>query len=99
MLPGQGFFNSLIYFHSPMKQPRQSAEEQTRSSSDFTLPFRQWGSFRLSFSRRRSSAIADPIAAVVARAIQEEEPQDPQKEDPGTEQIDRNEATEGSRIL
>jgi hypothetical protein len=24
MLPAQGFFNSLIYFYSPMKQPRKS---------------------------------------------------------------------------
>jgi hypothetical protein len=37
--------------------------------------------------------------AVVARAIQDEEPQDSQKENAVVDKIDKNEATEGSRIL
>jgi hypothetical protein len=31
MLPAQGFFNSLIYFYSPMKQPRKSFVRSTLS--------------------------------------------------------------------
>jgi hypothetical protein len=31
MLPAQGFFNSLIYFYSPMKQPRRSAVQSSLS--------------------------------------------------------------------
>ena len=101
MLPTQGFFNALIYFRSTTKQPRRSitADQKTRSSSDFTPLCRQWGSLRRVFSSRRLSASADPTAAVVARVIQEEELQDSKEEDPVAEQIDRNEATEGSRIL
>jgi hypothetical protein len=41
----------------------------------------------------------DPLAAVVARMTQEEESQDPHNEDPVMEHIDRDGATEGSRIL
>jgi hypothetical protein len=80
-----------------MKQSRRRTVEQSRSSSDFT-PVRLWGSFRRSLSKRCSSAITDPMA-VVARVIQDEEPQDPQKENAVIDEIDRNEATEGSRIL
>jgi hypothetical protein len=31
MLPAQGLFNSLIYFYSPMKQPRRSAVQSSLS--------------------------------------------------------------------
>jgi hypothetical protein len=61
-------------------------------------PFRQLGIFRRTLSKKRSSAITDPMA-VVARAIQDEEPQDSQKENAVVDKIDKNEATEGSRIL
>jgi hypothetical protein len=99
IIPTQGFFNALIYFHS-RKQPRQSTLEQTRSSSEFAPPFRQWGSLRFLFSRKRTAASADPITSVVARVVQEEELHDLEEEKPVVEQIDRNNgATEGSRIL
>jgi hypothetical protein len=81
-----------------MKQPRRSTVEQSRSSSDFTSPLRLWGSFRRSFSKVRSSVIADPMA-VAARAIQEKKPHYPQEENTAIKKIERNEATEGSRIL
>jgi hypothetical protein len=61
-------------------------------------PFRQLGIFRRTLSKKRSSAITDPMA-FVARAIQDEEPQDSQKENAVVDKIDKNEATEGSRIL
>jgi hypothetical protein len=61
-------------------------------------PIRIWGIFRRSLSKRRSAAITDPMADVT-RAIQDEEPQDLQKENAGVDKISRNEATEGSRIL
>jgi hypothetical protein len=41
MLPAQGFFNSLIYFYSPMKQRRRSAVRSSLSrkrSSATNLP-------------------------------------------------------------
>jgi hypothetical protein len=98
-LPTQGFFNALIYFRNTTKQARRTVEQESRSSSDFTPPCRYWGSFRRVFTSRRSSASADPIAPSVAGAIQEQALQDSKKEDPGVEQSDRNEATEGSRIL
>jgi hypothetical protein len=83
-----------------MKQPQQiNTTEQLRSSSGFAPSFRQWGSRRLSFSSRRTSASADPIEAVVARVIHEEVLQDSDEVDPAVEQIDtRNGATAGSRI-
>jgi hypothetical protein len=94
IIPTQGFFNALIYFHS-MTQPR--AVEQTHSSSAFAPPYRQWESFRFLFSRR--SALS-AIAAVVARVIQAEELQDSEEEDPVGDEIDRRNgaATAGSRI-
>jgi hypothetical protein len=82
-----------------MKQPQQtSTTEQPRSSS--RTSFRRLGSHQLSFSSRRTSASADPIAAVVARVIHEEELQDSDEVDPAVvEQIvTRNGATAGSRI-
>jgi hypothetical protein len=91
MVPTQGVFNALIYFRLfPTKQ---------RSSSFCVPPFRQWGSFRGSLSRRRSAASNDPIETDVARAAQEEDLQDSEEEIPVVEQTARNGATEGSRIL
>jgi hypothetical protein len=42
---------------------------------------------------------ADSLAVVVAHVTQDQESQDPQNEDPVMERIDRNGATEGSRIF
>jgi hypothetical protein len=80
-----------------MKQPRRSTE-RSRSSSDFTPRLRLWGQFRHSFSKGRSSAVADPMA-VVARAIQEQEPQNPQRENDAIMESERHETNEGSRTL
>jgi hypothetical protein len=100
ILPAQGFFNALIYFRSTTKQPRRgSSAEQSRSSSFFSPSLQQWKSFRRSFSKRRSTVSADPLAAaVVVRAAQEEDLQDLEAEQPIEEKVDRNGATEGSRI-
>jgi hypothetical protein len=74
LLPTQGFFNALIYFYSPMQLPRQRTIEPTHACSsgftDFTPPI------------RRSAASADPKAAIVENALQEEELQDSGDEDP-----------------
>jgi hypothetical protein len=92
----------LIYFHVTTKQQTRRGsipERTTGSSTDSTPPFRQWGSFRRSFSRLRSSAAStDPITTVVARAAQEEELQVFEEEKPVLEQIDRDEASEESPI-
>jgi hypothetical protein len=105
ILPTQGLFNALIYFHVTTKQQTRRAsantsEQTNRSSSFFALPpFRQWWSFRWSLSRQRSSAASpDPIATVVARAVQEEELQDFEEEEAVLEQPDRNGASEESPI-
>jgi hypothetical protein len=101
MFPSQGFFNAWIYFDSTMRKPRRSTitieQTTTRFSSFFTPAFRKSGSFRRLFSRRRSTVIAGPIVpvAVVACVTQEVEV----KEDPDVEQIERNGATEESRML
>jgi hypothetical protein len=101
MLPAQGFLNALIYFHSNTKQPRlnSTTEQALHSSVLFVPPFRRWVRVPCSFSRRRSTASADPIATVVPIAAQEEDLQDLEKKDPVLEQIDRNEAIVGSGIL
>jgi hypothetical protein len=71
----------------------------SRSSTDSAKALQQWGCLRDLLSRRRSAASADPIATVVARVAQEEELQDSEEENGDVEQIGRNGATEGSRIL
>jgi hypothetical protein len=99
MLPAQGFFNALVYFYST-KQPRPSStvEQRTHSSALFAPPFRRWVRVLCSFSKRRSTASADPIASVASVTVQEEELQDLEKKDPVLEQIDRNETIAGSGI-
>jgi hypothetical protein len=101
MLPSQGFFNALIYFYTTMKQPRRSSStaEQSRSSFFSSPNLQQWGCFRRSFSKRRSTVCADPLAAVVIRAVQEEDLHDLEAEQPVEEKVDRNGATEESQIL
>jgi hypothetical protein len=85
LLPTQGFFNALIYFYSPMKQPRPRIVEPTHACSsgvtDFTPP------------KRHSTASDDPLAAVAERELQ-----DYGDEDIAVEQIDRNGASGISRI-
>jgi hypothetical protein len=106
ILPTQGFFNALIYFHVAMRKPRrvstpETSEHTNPSFTDPAPPFRQWENFRRSFSRRRSSGggeSADPLAAVTARVPEEEDLQDLEEEKPVVDQIDRDGATEGSRI-
>jgi hypothetical protein len=80
MSPAQGFFNALIYFYSPMKQPRRSTVEPLSGASDDPQRFRQWGSFQSSFTRRRSSESNIPSAA--AAAIQEKESQELNEDEP-----------------
>jgi hypothetical protein len=84
ILPAQGFFNALIYFHSAAKQPRRSTTttEQPHSSSFFAPSLPQWESFRRAFSRKCSTAIADPIAAAVTHVKQEVDSQDLEGADP-----------------
>jgi hypothetical protein len=88
ILPIQGFFNALVYFHSTTKQqPRRSstAEQATHSSSFIATPFQPWGSFRRLLSGRRSAArTSESIAAAVAHGVmpQEEELQDSEDGDP-----------------
>jgi hypothetical protein len=96
ILPTQGFFNALIYFYSATKQPRRSSTttEQPELSSFFAPALQQWGSFQRSFSKRRSAASADPIVAVAARVRQDME----LEEDLVVEEIDRNGASEVTRI-
>jgi hypothetical protein len=94
LLPTQGFFNAMIYFHSPMKQPRQRTVERTCSCTsdvtDFTPSLRQLR------SRRPISGSADPIASIasvvdcVIEEEEEEELQDSADEDPDADQMGRN---------
>jgi hypothetical protein len=90
-LPTQGFFNALIYFRNTKKQPRRSnnaTEQMTASfSTDSAKAFRQWGSFMRLSPRRDSAARVDPVAAVVARVIQEEKFQDSEEENAVEEKI------------
>jgi hypothetical protein len=88
LLPMQGFFNALVYFHSTTQgQPRRNspAGQATHSSSFFTTPFQSWGSFLRLFSGRHSAESSEPIVAAVAHAAmaQEEELRDSEEEDPG----------------
>ena len=90
LLPSQGLFNALIYFHVTTKQQSRrgsTAEQGSRSSSFFALPpFQLWGSFRRSFSRGRSSGRrADPLEAVVSRVTEEDDLQHSEEEDPDAE--------------
>jgi hypothetical protein len=96
IIPIQGFFNALVYFHSTRKQqPRRSSttEQSTRSSSFFVpSPFQLWGSFRRFLSGKRSAASSESIAAAAAAAndamAEEEELQDSEHKDPVVEPID-----------
>jgi hypothetical protein len=86
ILPIQGFFNALVYFHSTTKQqPGRSTTEQTiHSSSFFTTSFQPWGSFLRLFSGRHSAESSEAIVAAVAHVAmaQEKELQDSEEEDP-----------------
>jgi hypothetical protein len=91
ILPAQGFFNSLIYFYSPMKQPRRSTTEQPGSLDDLSL----WGSFRRSFSRRRSSRHSSTSTVPLAAALQEKECQEMTEDESAEQQSKTNATTEG----
>jgi hypothetical protein len=87
IVPAQGFFNALIYFHNntTTKQPRASSSrttEEPRSSSFFAPSVQQWDYIRRSFSRRRSTARADPITSGAACVLQEMDLRDLEDADP-----------------
>jgi hypothetical protein len=95
IVPAQGFFNALIYFHSAREQqPRRStstAEHAPPSSSFFVPPsFQLWGSFRRLLPGRRSAVRTESIAAAGANDVmaEEEELQDSGDEDPVAEPVD-----------
>jgi hypothetical protein len=90
ILPMQGFFNALVYFHSITKQQpgrRSTTEQATHSSSFFATPFqsfRSWGSFLRLISWRHSAASSELIEVAVAHVVkaQEKELQDSEEEGP-----------------
>jgi cytoskeletal protein RodZ len=82
MLPAQGFFNSLIYFYSPMTQTRRSTIKAPVPPKEATGVLDDnmslWGGFRLSFSRKRSSASTVPVPpAFQAKEFQELDEDEP----------------------